>query len=622
MEYYHYRGFSIFGQYFCQKKGEYGTMSQNNKIYDISEIRGYIMTVTRNQLKRRIAVARGLEPGDLVIKDCHIVDVYTQTTRKGDIVVSDGVIAGVGGPYEGKTVIDAKGAYAAPGLIESHIHIESCYVSPEEFGRLVVPFGTTTIVADPHEIVNVCGLKGLEYMMKAAEKTALDIHFMVPSCVPATPFDHSGATLEAKDMEAPLADDRILGVGEFMNCPGILEGHDAVLDKLITAYGTGKPIDGHSPGVHGKDLQAYISAQILTDHECFSKSDAEERVQAGMYVLLRNGSACHDLPKLVKAVTPESLRRFLLCSDDLHPKTIFEKGHLNEHLRLCVAAGLSPEAAITMGTLNAAECYHFDDRGALAPGKRADIVLFEDLQDFKVRATFIEGQKVAENGHYLPPFTRADYSSVGSSVTIADFSEEKLVMHLKSDHVRTIDIMPGGVVTGKGEAQIRRDEKGDFVFDEKADIIKVAVVERHHGTGNVGLGLLRGYGLQKGAVAVSIAHDSHNIIVAGAGNKDMAAAVEVLEKQKGGMAAVLDGKVLAAIPLPIAGLMSDKPAAEVDAALDDLYDKARSRLGVSTDVDVIMTLCFMSLPVIPKLKLLDTGLFDVEAFDFVSVELS
>ncbi len=572
-------------------------MSQNNKIYDINEIRGYIMTVTRNQLKRRIAVARGLEPGDLVIKDCHIVDVYTQTTRKGDIVVSDGVIAGVGGPYEGKNVIDAKGAYAAPGLIESHIHIESCYVSPEEFGRLVVPFGTTTIVADPHEIVNVCGLKGLEYMMKAAEKTALDIHFMVPSCVPATPFDHSGATLEAKDMEAPLADDRILGVGEFMNCPGILEGHDAVLDKLITAYGTGKPIDGHSPGVHGKDLQAYISARILTDHECFSKSDAEERVQAGMYVLLRNGSACHDLPKLVKAVTPESLRRFLLCSDDLHPKTIFEKGHLNEHLRLCVAAGLSPEAAITMGTLNAAECYHFDDRGALAPGKRADIVLFEDLQDFKVRATFIEGQKVAENGHYLPPFTRAD-------------------------HVRTIDIMPGGVVTGKGEAQIRRDEKGDFVFDEKVDIIKVAVVERHHGTGNVGLGLLRGYGLQKGAVAVSIAHDSHNIIVAGASNKDMAAAVEVLEKQKGGMAAILDGKVLAAIPLPIAGLMSDKPAAEVDAALDDLYDKARSLLGVSTDVDVIMTLCFMSLPVIPKLKLLDTGLFDVEAFDFVPVELS
>lgn len=275
-----------------------------------------------------------------------------------------------------------------------------------------------------------------------------------------------------------------------------------------------------------------------------------------------------------------------------------------------------------MGTLNAAECYHFDDRGALAPGKRADIVLFEDLQDFKVRATFIEGQKVAENGQYLPPFTRADYSSVGSSVTIAGFSEEKLVMHLKSDHVRTIDIMPGGVVTGKGEAQIRRDEKGDFVFDEKVDIIKVAVVERHHGTGNVGLGLLRGYGLQKGAVAVSIAHDSHNIIVAGASNKDMAAAVEVLEKQKGGMAAVLDGKVLAAIPLPIAGLMSDKPAAEVDAALDDLYDKARSLLGVSTDVDVIMTLCFMSLPVIPKLKLLDTGLFDVEAFDFVPVELS
>ena len=319
-------------------------------------------------------------------------------------------------------------------------------------------------------------------------------------------------------------------------------------------------------------------------------------------------------------MTPANLRRFLLCSDDLHPKTIFEKGHLNEHLRLCVAAGLSPQAAITMATLNAADCYHFDDRGALAPGKRADIVLFEDLKDFHVLATFIGGQKTAEKGQYLLPFTRADYSAVGSSVCIAGFSEEKMVMHLTSDRVRTIDIVPGGVVTEKGEALIHRDGRGDFVYDPQADIVKVAVVERHHGTGCVGLGLLRGYGLKRGAVAVSVAHDSHNIIVAGTNNRDMAAAVEALEGQKGGMAIVLDGTVLASIPLPIAGLMSDQPAAAVDAAMDELYAKAHHILGVSADVDVIMTLCFMSLPVIPKLKLLDTGLFDVEAFDFVPIE--
>ena len=579
------------------------------------------MTMTGNLLKRRIAVARGLEPGDVVLKDCRIVDVYTQTIRTGDIVVADGVIAGVGGPYEGREVIEAHGAYAAPGLIESHIHIESSYVSPEEFGRLVVPLGTTTVVADPHEIVNVCGLAGLRYMMEAAEKTALDIRFMVPSCVPATPFDHSGAVLEADDMKGPLADDRILGVGEFMNCPGILNGDDAVLDKLVAAYEAKKPIDGHSPGISGKDLQAYASARIRTDHECFTLDDVEARLQAGIYVMLRNGSACHDLPNLVKAVTPANLRRFLLCSDDLHPKTIFEKGHLNEHLRLCVAAGLSPEAAITMATLNAADCYHFDDRGALAPGKRADIVLFEDLKDFKALTTFIGGRKVAEKGRYSLLFTRADYSAVGSSVCIAGFSEDKLVMHLTSDQVRTIDILPGGVVTEKGQASIRRDDRGDFIYDPQADIVKVAVVERHHGTGNVGLGLLRGYGLKRGAVAVSIAHDSHNIIVAGTNNGDMAAAVKALEAQKGGMAIVLDGQVLAAIPLPIAGLMSDQPAAAVDAAMDELYAKAHHILGVSDDVDVIMTLCFMSLPVIPKLKLLDTGLFDVEAFDFVPVEL-
>lgn len=579
------------------------------------------MNVTRAMLKRRIQAAQGQILGDLVIKDCHIVDVYTQTIYDGDIVIVDGVIAAAGGSYEGKTTIDGTGLYAAPGLTDSHIHIESSYLSPEEFGRLLVPLGTTTVIADPHEIVNVCGLAGLQYMVAAAKNTALDIRFMLPSCVPATPFDHAGATILAEDMDESMHSDDILGLGEFMNCPGVITSQNDVVDKLVLANNTRKPIDGHSPSLTGDALQAYISAGVLTDHECETIGEVQEKLRLGMYILLRNGSACHDLPRLVGAVTPQTLRRFLLCSDDLHPKTIFTKGHLSEHLRLCVAAGLSPETAITMATLNPAECYGLTDRGAIAPGKRADIVLFKDLATFTAAKTIIQGQLVAENGTYLPTVKRADYGAVGSSVHIADFSVDKLKLHLKKSQVRTIDIQPGGVVTDAGTASVQTDGEGDFIFDPSVDIAKIAVVERHHDTGCVGVGLIKGYGIKRGAVAVSIAHDSHNIIVCGTNNDDMSFAVQTLADMNGGMAAVLDGKVLASMPLPIAGLMSDQSGAFVDKHMDILYEKAHEVLGVNTDVDVIMTLCFMSLPVIPKLKLLDTGLFDVEKFQFTTVEI-
>jgi adenine deaminase len=588
-----------------------------------SDVKGGIIlsSITRNILIRRIQAAQGLIPGDTVIKNCHIIDVYSQSIRDGDICMIDGSIAAVGGSYEARTVIDGTGLYAAPGLIDSHIHVESSYVSPEELGRLIVPLGTTTIVADPHEIVNVCGLQGLQYMIDAAKNTALDIRYMMPSCVPATPFDHAGAAITANDMREPLGGDDIVGLGEFMNCPGVTSCQPEVLDKLVAAHEADKPIDGHSPGLSGQALQAYIATGIQTDHECATIDEAKEKLALGMYILLRNGSACHDLPHLIGAVTPQTLRRFLLCSDDLHPKTILSQGHLNAHLRLCVEAGLSPQAAITMATLNAAECYGFRDRGALAPGKRADIVLFEDVQDFHVVKTFIAGREVASQGNYLLPVTRADFSSVGSSVHIADFSVEKLKLHLTQPEVYTIDILPGGVVTHKGTATVQIDENGDFIYSPDADIVKTAVVERHHGTGNVGVGLLRGYGLTRGAVAVSIAHDSHNIIVAGANNEDMAKAVDTLAELKGGMAIVLDGNVLASMPLPIAGLMSDQSGVWVDRQMEDIYEKAYTMLGIHRDVDVIMTLCFMSLPVIPAIKLLDTGLFDVEKFDFMDIEV-
>ncbi len=578
------------------------------------------MNGKRDIIKRRIEAAQGQIPADLVIKNCQIVNVYTQTITKGDIAVIDGYIAAVGGSYEGRTVWDARGAYAAPGLIESHIHIESSYVSPEEFGRLLVPLGTTTAIADPHEIVNVCGLDGLSYMMEAAKLTAMDIRYMVPSCVPATDFDHSGAVLHAPELQAPLRSPDTFGLGELMNYPGVLAADDDIIEKITAAQEAHKIIDGHSPGLHGDGLQAYIGAGIATDHECADVEDVNERIAAGMYVMLRNGSACQDLPRLVQAVTPATLRRFLLCSDDLHPHTIMAKGHLNEHLRLCVQHGIPAAAAITMATLNPAECYHLTDRGALAPGKRADIVLFQDLKDFKAQAVWIAGKLAGNGGTYMLPFTRSDYSRVSSTVHIRDFSQEKLRMHLKSAHVHTIDILPGSVVTQKGVADIQLDAQGDFVYNPQEDIVKVAVVERHHGTGHVGLGLLRGYGLQKGAVAVSIAHDSHNIITAGTNTADMAAAVAELEKQKGGMVLVRDGRVLASIPLPIAGLMSDQSGAWVDAQMASLYQIGHQELGIHEQVDVIMTLCFMSLPVIPAIKLMDTGLFDVESFSFMPIE--
>ena len=575
----------------------------------------------RKTLEKLAAVAQGRLPGDTVLKNCRIIDVYNQTIREGDIVFADGWIAGAGGSYEAAEVVDAGGCYAAPGFIDSHIHIESSYLSPEEFGRLVVPCGTTTVITDPHEIVNVCGLAGLDYMMAAAEKTVLDIKFMLPSCVPATGFDHAGAVLLAEDMKDAIQRANVLGLAEFMNYPGVLQAQPEAVDKLAMAQKAGRLIDGHAPGLIGSGLDAYAAMGIATDHECATAEEALARVADGMYVMLRNGSACHDLPRLLPAVSAANMRRFLLCSDDLHAKTVFSKGHLNEHLRLCVQGGLTPEAAITMASLNAAECYHLYDRGALVPGRRADVVLLEDLKEFKSRETWIAGQRVAEAGRYLPAVTRVDYASVGSSVHIDGFSADRLKLKLKGNRVYTIDVSPGSVVTAKGQAEIQRSSDGDFIYSAEQDIVKTAVVERHHGTGNVGVGLLRGYGLKRGAIAVSIAHDSHNIIAAGASNEDMAFAVQTLAGQSGGMAAVLDGQVLAAIPLPIAGLMSDQSAEWLEQQMEIFYDKACHVLGVNPAVDAVMTLCFMSLPVIPSIKLLDTGLFDVEKFGFMDIEV-
>ena len=574
--------------------------------------------MTKTELKNLIEVAAGRKIADLVIKNCQIVNVFSGEIESGDIAIVDGKIAGIG-EYDGKKIIDAQKKFAAPGFIDAHIHIESSYLSPEQFGKIVVPCGTTSIVADPHEIVNVCGLDGLNYMMDAAKKTKLKIIFAMPSCVPATDFEDAGAILNAEDMEEIFSDENIFGLGEFMNAPGIINCDEKVLKKILLAKKFNKLIDGHGPNLSGKNLNAYVSAGILGDHECMTVEEMNEKISRGMYILIREGSACHNLRTLVKGVTEKNSRRILLCSDDRQAKTIFENGHMENSLKICVEEGLNPVTAIQMATFNTAEAFRLFDRGAIKPGLRADIVLLNDLKNFVVEKVFIGGELVAENGKYLPEIIPQDISSVRGSVRVKNFSAESLKMNLKKNFVNVIKILPGGVVTKKITAEIKIDSDGDFIFDSSKDICKLAVIERHHETGKVGLGFLGGYGIKFGAIAVSVAHDSHNIIVAGVNNSEMAFAVEKLIETEGGMILVKDGKIISSLPLPIAGIMSDKSGEIIAEKLEEFHEKAHDELGISESVEPVMTLTFMSLPVIPEIKLTDRGLFDYKTFEFISI---
>jgi len=571
-------------------------------------------------LKKLIDVAAQRIPADLVIKNSKIVDVYNSSIIEGkDIAISEGYIVGIG-EYQGEKVIDAGGLYASPGFIDGHIHIESSYVTPEEIGRLLVPHGTTTIIADPHEIVNVCGMDGMNYMLDAAKGTKLDIKYMLPSCVPATPFENSGAVIDAATMREPIKNDQILGLGEFMDYPGVIGANDEVLNKLLVAIDEGKLIDGHSPSLAGNDLNAYAVARIHTDHECSTVEEMLDRLSRGLYILLREGSACHNLRTLIKAVTPANSRRCLLCSDDRQPKTILQLGHLDNHLQICVDEGLDPITAIQMASLNAAECYGLNDRGAIAPGLRADIALLDNLKDFNSRRVFIMGEEVAKDGKYLPEVHFVDITSVRGRFHVRDFSTAKLSLKPKSTHVNVIDILPGGVVTAKGTADITLNDQGEFVYQTDQDIVKIAVVERHHNTGNVAVALLRGYGIKAGAVALSIAHDSHNIITVGTNDEDMAFAVDNLVKQGGGIILVKNQLVINHMPMVVGGIMSDQTGEWVNEKLIHIHQDAYDQLGIHKEVEPVMTLCFMSLAVIPEIKITDMGLFDVTKFCFIPIE--
>ena len=568
-------------------------------------------------LEKYIDAATRRKKADLVLKNTTFIDVFTGVLRKGDIAVVGDKIVGTG-EYEGETEIDCTNLTVLPGYIDGHVHIESSQLSPEEFAALIVPRGTTTIIADPHEITNVCGMAGCEYIATAAKNVPLDVKIQLPSCVPATPFETSGAVLAGKDIEKNIKNDYIFGLGEFMNYPGIVYCDPDTLKKAETAHSANKIIDGHAPAVYGYDLNGYLCAGITTDHECVTKEEIDEKISKGMYVHIRHGSSTQNLGN-AKYITDGNMRRFLLCTDDRHAADLKEKGHLDDALRRLVADGLDPIRAVICATLNAAECYKLNWRGAIAPFYLADLVAVDNLKNFNAKYVVKSGKLVAKDGkplfdtskRYLP-------KNVLNTVHLKrEMVADDFILALKGKKAKAMTIEAGGVVTGCEGVEVE-SLNGDVVV-EGTDLLKLAVVERHKCTGNIGRALFKGYGFKGGALGITIAHDSHNIILMGDDNESMAKAANRLKEIGGGMV-IVDKKKgeIHSLTLDIAGLMSSRDAEGLQADSRALIEKAHA-MGVKREYEAFMSLAFLSLAVIPKLKVTDAGLFDVEKFAFTDI---
>ncbi len=565
--------------------------------------------------RRLVKMARGLKKADLVLKNLNIVNVFTGEIVTGDIAIGQGIILGIG-QYEGEKEIDYSGKFAVPGLIDGHVHIESSMMTPAGFGRAILPKGTTTVIADPHEIANVCGLDGISYMLEASKMTPLDVYVMMPSCVPSTDFENSGAVLDWEDLSQLMDEDNVLGLGEMMNYPGVSFGQESVHEKLLGFKD--KPIDGHAPGVTGKELNAYILSGVQTDHECVDFRELKEKVSKGMYIHLREGSATRNVVELTRGVTPLNSRWLLFCTDDKHLTDILDEGHIDFNVKLAIENGLDPIMAVQMATINIATCYHLKHKGAIAPGYEGDILILNDLNTFDVKDVFKRGIQVSSDGQPLFDQNKHVDPKVLDTIHLKKDKEIDFKMELKSEYVKVIVLEDESIITKKAIRKVDVED-GDFKYNPKIDILKMAVIERHKETGNIGMGLVEGFGFKNGAIGITIAHDSHNMIVIGDNDEDMKACVGELTDMSGGICIISGGKVIEALQLEVGGLMTDAPMEEVVDRLTGIFETAR-KMGVPDGIDPVMTLSFLALPVIPELKVTDIGLFDATSFKFVEVE--
>lgn len=579
---------------------------------------------SRETVKNIIMAANGKIKSDLCIKNVKVVDVFNKEVFNDDVYIKDGYFVGWGDKDfpKAEKEIDAKGMYMTPGLIDSHVHIESSHVIPSEYAKLVIPHGTTTVIADPHEICNVTGLDGLDFMLENSEGLPLDVFFQFPSCVPCTPFENAGAILKADSIKKRINNKRILGLGELMDYVGVINTDDDVIDKILLCTEYGKIIDGHSPGIFGKTLDSYSSVGIRDDHECGSREELKEHLKRGMYVMLRQGTVCHDLVNLVKGVNKNNENRILMCTDDCAAKTLIDIGHIDNNVRLAIGEGIEPISAVCMASFNASLCFSLKDRGAIAPGYKADFILTKTLdKNFTPIEVYKNGVKVAENGKLIAEIKNNSSSKkVESSVNIKELNLEMFSLKLKSDKAKVIEVIPGSVVTKSSVEKVERDKNGEWKRDN-SDIVKIAVIERHKKRGTYSVGLIKGLGLKGGAVATTVSHDSHNLIVAGDNSKDMLCVAKELEQIGGGMSISKGGKILFSVAHKIAGLMTDKSGKQTAEELDKIEETTRNILKINKDIDPFMTLCFMSLIVIPDLKISDQGLFDVNNFKFTDISV-
>ena len=554
-----------------------------------------------------IDVAAGRAPAELVLKNATYVNVFSNELCHGDIAVAEGLIVGMG-EYHGKVEVDVSGKLVLPGFIDAHIHLESSLVSPTEFAKAVLPHGTTTVITDPHEIANVMGTDGIEYMLQATEDLPVDVRFMLPSCVPATPLDESGANLDYRAIDSFYDHPRVQGLAEMMNYVGVVNGDGQVVEKIVASQAHHKKIDGHAPGLSGKDLNAYIAAGVYSDHECSDMEDAMNKLRLGQYIMIREGTAARNLEALMPLLTSQYVDRCMFCTDDKHPNDLLEKGHIDYIVKKAISLGADPIVAVKAACHNAARYFLLNNRGAIAPGYLGDFVIIDDFQHFEIEMVYKRGVLMYDGqlrdfpAPEIDPYLvkRAHDTFHVAHLTAEDFSDGR-------PHA-VIGMIPGEIVT--------QDAGYADHADPEQDILKIAVIERHKNTHHIGLGYIKGYGLKRGAVATSISHDSHNIIVVGATDEDMAAAANRIVENRGGITVMENGQVLGEVTLSIAGIMSDDSLVMVNSALEDAKDEAFG-LGVSRGIDPFMTLSFMALPVIPSLRITTRGVFDVSSQRYI-----